>query len=142
MPAPDNAQGRRTPFAVIAQWWRNWTHPGADVANPCCLDGEIDRIATDIGVPFAEVRRLAQAGPGGADLLLRRMEALNLDRNRIAGSEPETVRDLQRVCSQCESRRQCTLDLTLDRADANWEDYCPNVATLKLLRRAAQPIPR
>jgi hypothetical protein len=33
----------------------------------------------------------------------------------------------------CESHRQCARDLKRDPADHAWEDYCPNVAVLKML---------
>ena len=134
MPAPPNAPKHRTALEVISRWWQAWTHPAPDLSNPvCCLDGEVERLATDIGMPVAEVRRLAAQGPEAADLLLQRMAALKLDCKKIVQSNPETFRDLQRVCGQCESRRQCSLDLTLNLSTPHWESFCPNVATLKLL---------
>jgi hypothetical protein len=80
-----------------------------------------------------ELRQLAQHGPHSADPLLRRMAALDLDRNEVAQTEPQTFQDLQRVCTLCASHRQCARDMARDLNDPAWEDYCPNVATLKML---------
>jgi hypothetical protein len=125
---------RRSPFEVISQWWRVWTRYDPMLSNPaCCAEGEVERIAKDIGIPAAEVRRLASLGPESADLLLSRMAALNLDRKEVARMEPQAFRDLQRVCAMCESHRQCGRDLARDSNDPAWKDYCPNIVTLKLL---------
>ena len=47
--------------------------------------------------------------------------------------QPETFRDLQRICTLCESHRQCAHDLLRDADNPKWEHYCPNVDTLKAL---------
>jgi len=65
--------------------------------------------------------------------LTRRMAELDLDRNEVASVAPTTLRDLQRVCTMCESHRRCARDLGRDPADPTWEEYCPNVAVLKML---------
>jgi len=143
MPAVQNENKRRSMTQVIAQWWQNWTSTPSPLADPnCCLTGEVERLAMDIGVPPGEIRDLAARGPEAATLLLRRMTALGLDRKKVVQAEPQTFQDLQRVCTLCESRRQCSFDLTLDLRDANWENYCPNVATLKMLNAASRSGPR
>ena len=69
-----------------------------------------------------------------ADVLLaRRMEVLNLDSNEVAAVEPSAFRELQRLCTICESHGLCARNLARDPADRAWEDYCPNVAMLKVL---------
>jgi len=125
---------RRSPIQVVQQWWQAWTSNGPALANRCCsAESEVDRIAIDIGMSAAELRRLASLGPESADLLLRRMAALDLDRKEVAQAQPQIFRDLQRVCTLCENHRQCTRDLLRDSSSSTWEDYCPNVATLKAL---------
>ena len=134
MPTLPNARKRRSPVEVISQWWQVWTRNGPELSNPnCCAEAEVERIANDIGLPASEVRRLASLGPESAELLLRRMAALDLDGKKVAQVEPQTFRDLQRICTLCESHRQCARDLSRDSGDPAWEDYCPNVATLKAL---------
>ena len=133
MSALPNARKRRSPAEVVSQWWQSWTSnaPASDLA--CCAEGEVERIAKDIGMPASEIRRLANLGPESAELLSRRMAALQLDRKEVAQTHPQTFRDLQRVCTLCESHRQCARDLSRDSGDPGWEDYCPNAATLRAL---------
>jgi len=134
MSALPNARKRRSPVEVISQWWQVWTSTGsAQEELTCCAEGEVERIAKDIGVPASEIRRLASLGPESAELLLRRMAALDLDGKAVARTDPRTFRDLQRICTLCESHRQCARDLSRDSSDPAWEDYCPNVATLRAL---------
>lgn len=133
MSALSNAPKRRSPLEVIAQWWQIWTSKGPASEVACCAEAEVDRIAKDIGMPASEIRRLASLGPESAELLLSRMAALDLDRKEVAQTEPQTFRDLQRICTLCESHRQCARDLARDASAPEWEDYCPNVVTLRAL---------
>jgi hypothetical protein len=87
-------------------------------------------MAKDVGVSASELRTVARFGPEAADLLLRRMAALDLARNEVAQTEPATFQDLQRVCTMCESHRRCARNFARDSADPDWKDYCPNAATL------------
>jgi hypothetical protein len=118
----------------VRQWWRNWR--GRAFTSPswaCCGEYEVERMAHDLGMPSSELRKIADHGPDAADLLLRRMAELDLDSKEVAATAPGTFQDLQRLCTLCESRRQCARDLGRDPNDKAWEDYCPNVAMLKLL---------
>jgi Family of unknown function (DUF6455) len=138
MSALPNARKRRSPAEVVSQWWQSWTSnaPASDLA--CCAEGEVERIAKDIGMPASEIRRLANLGSESAELLARRMAALHLDRKEVAQTHPQTFRDLQRVCTLCESHRQCARDLARNSGDPGWEEYCPNVATLRALNASPQ----
>ncbi len=128
-------ESRKTwsPIDAISQWWRNLT--GGDSVLRCCADEEIARMAQDAGVSAAEFRKLSQLGPEGADLLLRRMEALDLDPKEVGATERRTLQDLQRVCAMCESHRRCVRDLARDAENPVWEDYCPNAETLNALNK-------
>src|SRR5215469_10317925 len=86
-----------------------------------------------LALPVSELRKLAEHGPEAADLLARRIAALDLNKDEVAAAVPRTLQDLQRVCTMCASHRQCARDLGRDPADRAWEDYCPNVAVLKML---------
>lgn len=124
----------RSPLEVILDWWRYWTRNSfvfSDLA--CCAEGEVERLARDVGVSVPELRRLARLGPHGANLLSRRMAALYLDQNEVSRVEPRILQDLQRVCAACENQKRCARDLKSNSTDSVWEDYCPNVATLKAL---------
>jgi Family of unknown function (DUF6455) len=121
-------QKGRSPIQAILQWCRDWIT--GDSQLKCCGEETVERMAQDVGVSVSELRRLASLGPESADLLLRRMEALDLDRNEVSQTTPETFRDLQRTCTMCESHRRCARDLARDSAIPAWKDYCPNAATL------------
>src|SRR6516164_9279166 len=119
---------------AVSQWWRQWTRRGsARFELKCCGEDEVERMAKDIGVSASELRRLATLGPDSADILLRRMTALDLDRNEVSRTEPRAFQDLQRVCTMCNHHRRCRRDLASDSGDPAWEDYCPNAATLMAL---------
>lgn len=117
----------------ILGWWQNWTSTSSSPELACCAEGEVTRIASDMGMSASELRALARQGPDAAGLLPQRMAVLGLDPNVVAQAEPGTLQDLQRICSICESKRQCARDLAHTPNDPDWEDYCPNVATLKML---------
>ena len=130
MSAPLSGQKSWSPVDLILQWYRDWTRRGSASELKCFGEEEVERMAKDVGVSASELRTFARFGPEAADLLLRRMAALDLDRNEVAQTEPATFQDLQRVCTMCESHRRCARDFARDSADPDWKDYCPNAATL------------
>lgn len=121
---------RRSPVEAITQWCRDWIRGDAASQLLCCGEVEVERIARDVRMTPSELRAVASRGPEAADLLLRRMAALDLDPTEVSQVGPQTFRDLQRVCSLCESKRRCTRDIERDSAMPAWQDYCPNAATL------------
>jgi hypothetical protein len=124
----------RQMIAGMKQWWRNWRGASSRLTELAfCGEYEVERMARDLGMPSSELRKIANHGPQAADLLLGRMAELNLDSKEVAATAPGTFQDLQRLCTLCESHRQCARDLGRDPTDKAWEDYCPNVAMLKLL---------
>jgi hypothetical protein len=69
------------------------------------------------------------------DLLCIRMRALGLDKAEVTRLWPDTMVDLRKKCIACDSRMECDAELkSPSESDAqNWQDYCPNVATLNML---------
>jgi len=134
MLAPPNSRKTWSPIEALSRWWRDWSEGTASEMR-CCGEEEIARMAQDAGVSAAEFRKLSRLGPEGADLLLSRMEALDLDPKEVSQTERRTLQDLQRVCALCESHRRCARDLAHDSEDPVWEDYCPNSGTLKALNK-------
>jgi hypothetical protein len=134
MPAPSAERKSRSLIDVISEWWSSRTIRSSALSElECAGTAEVERIAKDVGVSAPELRNLISRGPDAANLLLLRMAALKLDRSEVARNEPAMFQDLQRVCSMCQSKRQCRRDLARGSPDPEWEDYCPNVATLKAL---------
>src|SRR5215831_4147327 len=111
MPVQPINQYRSSPLEAVARWWRNWMGKSSATSElRCCGEDEVKRIAQDVGVSVAELHKLASRGPHAADLLLRRMAELDLDRTEVARTEPRTFQDLQRVCTLCDARRRCARD--------------------------------
>ncbi len=140
MSAQPIAQRQQTPVEIVSRWWRAWTanrSAGSDFA--CCAEGQVEQLAKDMGVSAGDLRALARLGPGAADLLQRRMTALKLDRSEVLQAEPGTFQDMQRVCAMCGSHKRCARDMTRNAKDSAWEDYCSNVATLKMLNAMPWP---
>jgi hypothetical protein len=135
MPALSPSANAATPFAAIARWWRNWRQARSDRAALRFAGADETRmIARDVGVSVSDLQDLTAHGPEGAELLSRRMSALNLDSSQVARSEPAVLRDLQRLCTICQSKGRCVHDLETDPQSERWRDYCPNVATLDALK--------
>ncbi len=126
--------GQRSPGQVIADWWHDWrlsTARYADLEDGS--DFDINRMARDAGLTTHELHRLVHRGHHSADLLLCRMAALDLDPQEVDEVDRATFLDLERVCTTCDCKGRCKRDLARRPDDACWEDYCPNVATLKML---------
>jgi Family of unknown function (DUF6455) len=124
-------QKTHSPLEAIWQWCRGLTGDRSGLAD--CGEEVLERMAHDVGVSSSELGKLASHGPESADLLLRRMDALDLDQNEVARTERATFQDLQRVCTMCDCQRRCARDLARDPGDSAWQDYCPNAQTLTAL---------
>lgn len=120
----------KSPLGATFQWFRNWRASRAAVTNLAHFSqGDLTRIASDIGVSVLEMRALAATGPHAADLLPRRLKSLGLDPDETARAQPAILRDLERLCSFCQSKRRCEHDL--DQIEASWPSYCPNASALR-----------
>ncbi len=69
---------------------------------------EVVRVAQDLGISAADLRALASRDKTAADLLTRRLETLRLDPTSV---DPALMRDLQRCCSNCDSKQLCAHEL-------------------------------
>jgi hypothetical protein len=120
---------------AISQGWRNRFGTKSERSNQERRGA--GEAARDPGLSASDLRALASHGPGVDSLLRRRMEALHLDPNELAQSDPFLLGDLQRLCAMCKSRRACALELehvSADVAWGEWREYCPNAVTLNELR--------
>jgi hypothetical protein len=120
---------------TLARWWRERAARRSTVAALAdCGPAETARIAHDVGVSgAAELRVLAGKWPNSSDLLSRRMRQIRLDAAHIVQVEPQVVRNLERVCTLCASKRRCSCDFAKERSPSSWQAYCPNTMTLKAL---------
>lgn len=117
---------------TIWRWFR--THSDKTACDLAAIgDREVEQIAKDIGLSPGELYSLTRSDAKGAELLAHRMGALDLDCQEVARLVPETLHDLQRLCTFCSHRKRCARDLACTPQDSRWKDYCPNVATLLAL---------
>jgi hypothetical protein len=123
----------QSPLRKVLDWCRARIKGKSESEFGCCCEAEIERMARDIRMSPAELRAVAKRGPEAADLLLRRMAALDLDPKEVGRIEAATFRDLQRVCTLCKSHRRCARDFARNAPITAWEVYCPNTNTLMAL---------
>jgi hypothetical protein len=104
------------------------------------LDGlageDVERMAHDIGLSAEELREVVAQGPRGSDLLYERLKAQGVspaDIDRIAFG---LIRDLERDCSCCGSKAECTHDLETQPESPGWMSYCANAGTIEAVRRS------
>jgi hypothetical protein len=124
----DSATPHRGVLERISNWWRQ----GELSALPT---DEVDRIAADLGMSTSQLHDLAAQGPGGADLLYERLDALGVSRADVERMAHGLMRDLERDCACCADKGRCSHDLASRPDDAVWTQYCPNAATLQALQR-------
>jgi Family of unknown function (DUF6455) len=118
-----------SPIKGLMRWWRD--HGALDFRfDEQYEPREIERMAEDVGMSPAELRAVARFGPQAAAPLFDRMLALDIDRSEVSRTEPQTLRDMQRVCTLCDKRKVCARDLRRHAGEPAWQGYCPNAATL------------
>ncbi len=136
MHAPSITADRRPFIAKFRHWLRNWLSARTTMLElEQTGSGETARMAHDLGMSSADLVNLAGRGPDAADLLPRRLEQLHLDPAGLAQTQPEVLRDMQRLCSMCRSHGRCARDLAHNSADPAWREYCPNALTLDALQK-------
>ena len=121
---------------AVIDIFANWLRHRRELAELCdCGKAEHDHIARDLGVSTDELDYLVRSGPHAAEELPKMMAALNLDADAIARAQPLVMRDLQRVCSHCEDKRRCNLDLATGAAAQEHADYCGNTRSLDAIAK-------
>ena len=107
-----------------------------------CPPSELEHIARDVGVSVSDLRIMATAHPGPADLLPQRLALLGLDAEYVKSALTATYRDLERTCAMCRSWRRCARDLANGDVQAGMGSYCICSATIDALTVSrARPAP-
>jgi hypothetical protein len=91
---------------------------------------ESERVAQDIGLTQSELAALTARDEDSAELMERRLADNGID---IKTVDPALLRDMQRCCSQCQSKEQCEHELEDKPKAAAWPSYCPNEQTMNAL---------
>jgi hypothetical protein len=90
-----------------------------------------------INYPNVDRDVVVNAGSGAFELLLMRMEGLQLELGEVKRIEPSVFSDLTKACARCERKNRCESDLVYESAGTvthDWQNYCPNSATLNALK--------
>jgi hypothetical protein len=91
---------------------------------------ESERIAHDVGLSQADLLNLTSQDEDSAELMEHRLADSGID---IRSIDPALVRDMQRCCSQCDSKELCAHELEDKPKAASWPSYCPNGQTIAAL---------
>src|SRR5271165_4181808 len=109
------------------------------IALLCILIASILAASSRTGLSGDYPRKLVMRSRNDANLLARRMAAVDLDPYELTLSDSALIRHLQRQCTRCESRKGCLQDLAHECRGAAWRDrgkwreYCPNASALDML---------
>ena len=120
--------------ASIADWvnkYRNSTVGESGFRK--CGPEEVMAIATDLGIAPRELSSLARMGPESIPLLRKMLAALNIDEQELINKDPLVMRDLQRLCTNCQDQKRCRYELEKGTAAEHFHDFCPNAFTLDAL---------
>jgi hypothetical protein len=101
---------------------------------------EIGLIAHELNLTVAELNTLACASSRSVELLDKRLAHAGLSAEELTVSHGDVVRDLRRVCAQCDLKSRCARDLGRERR-ATPSKYCPNEQTLRALSYEANRAP-
>ena len=122
--------------APLAEWWRRHATVRENLSDLEAFGpAEMARMAQDIGISASDLRELARHSSDAADLLERRLEALGMNASDLAKTASAELRDMERLCTLCQSKGRCARDLGADPSDPVWRQYCPNEETLVSLAR-------
>ena len=107
----------------MIQAFAEWLKRRRDRAELNALDiDERVRVAHDLGVGAAEL-----------DYLVREAHDPVLHR-----AQPALARDMERVCSLCETATLCRHELASGTAGVSYPYFCPNAEELKALSKKAR----
>jgi len=121
----------------IAEWWRRRAAIRENLTDLNAFGPEdMARMAQDVGISASDLRALATHCTDAADLLDRRLAALGIDSGQLAQAGLAELRDMQRLCTTCQSKGRCAHDLVDDPDDPVWRQYCPNEEALIELAQA------
>lgn len=93
---------------------------------------EMEAIARELNLSKAELSALTFQSPGSIHSLSKRLCDAGLSEDQLTATQGEVLRDMRRVCSQCQSKARCARDLKHERR-ATPAKYCPNEQTLRAL---------
>lgn len=117
----------------LAAWWHNGPRQfGLNGVS----EGEVSRMAHDLGLSPGDLTRLAARDEDASLLLYSRLERLGLTKDDIENAGFR--RDLERTCGLCPDKDICQHDLDMRRDGDDWKIYCPNRYSLESVQAGKQ----
>ncbi|MET0277964.1 MAG: DUF6455 family protein [Pseudorhodoplanes sp.] len=114
--------------------WTRYRRRRSAIAELQALgQNELERMVQDAGVTFSDLLALAKQNGDSASLLYRRLEQAGIDFKTL---DQAVLRDMQRCCTLCDSKSQCSHELEDHPKAASWPQYCPNRQTIEALGSA------
>jgi transcriptional regulator with XRE-family HTH domain len=133
MTAQDHAYAR---VELLIDIFGDWLKHRRELSEIRQLDrSDFDRIAGDLRVSPADLDELVRKGPHAADELPKLLKALGIDQADLARTQPLVLRDMERVCALCHSKRQCDRDLAAGTSAEHYEGYCLNAPAVDVLNQ-------
>lgn len=121
-------------LAALANGFRKWW------GNREALRGLKDigseerrRLARDFNMSESDLMTTISSATKSAPLLCRMLDALGLDRSRLARDYPQVEWDMIRVCARCPQKGRCRRELEASTAGASFDQFCANATTLAAL---------
>ncbi len=131
------------PYPIVGRainMFGNWLARRRDIREVRELDrGDFTRIAQELSVAPTDLDTFVQQGSHAADELPKLLTVLGLDEQLLSQTQPYVRRDMERVCSSCQKKRQCDRDLSAGTSAQHYEEYCLNAPTIDALNRQADP---
>ena len=129
------------PYPVVEyliDTFANWLHHRRELNEARQMDrSDFDRIAGELRISPDELDALVRQGPHAADELPRLLKALGVDEGNLARTDPQLLRDMERVCALCNQKRKCNHDVAAGTSSEHYGEYCLNASTIDGL---GQPI--
>ena len=86
-----------------------------------------------------ELREMREMDATNFGRIASELRMSSADLEALARTEPLVLRDMERVCSLCNHKRQCDRDLAAGTAAAHYEQYCGNAPTIDGLGQPVRP---
>ena len=122
--ARSNVGGRIA--GVIRRIWKGWSRAGAAAV---LHRNEYSSSARGSEVAPSESSVCEAKWP---ELLYERLASLGIPQAEVT-ADPELAHALEVRCACCDSKEQCAQELAQGVKSEDWEQYCPNEATLSVL---------
>ena len=121
-------------LAGLIEGWRRHRRVQQDRAflrNAEAFD--IERLAADIGMGVDELAEIIARGESAPALSARMMAAHGFDRGDVAARSPASLREVSSMCSRCDHKRRCEVELNAGTAVAHADAFCPNAQLMQML---------